>query len=300
MSNKTKVVVTGGAGFIGSHVVDLLLENGYEVHVVDISKRHLNPAAVFHEVNILYFERLTPIFQGADAVFHVAALPRVQPSIQDPRTTHETNVNGVLNVLVAARDAGVRRVVYSASSSAYGDQKMIPLREDMETHPMSPYGLQKYIGELYCRLFSEICKLETVSLRYFNVYGPRASDEGAYALVIARFLAQRKRGEPMTIVPNGTQSRDFTHVRDVARANLLAAQSPNVGKGEVVNIGGGAGYSVLEVAKLIGGPTIFIEPRLEPKQTKADITKAKSLLGWEPAVSFTEGIEELKSLYLGA
>ena len=206
-------------------------------------------------------------------------------------------MNGTLNVLVAAKDAGVKRVVYSASSSAYGNQDTLPLREDMEARPMSPYGLQKYIGELKCRLFYQVYGLETVSLRYFNVYGPRAPVEGAYALVIGKFLDQRKKGEPLPVVPDGKQSRDFTHVRDVVRANILAAESDKVGKGEVINIGGGHNRSVLEIAELIGGPWKFVEPRLEPKHTLADITKAKNLLGWEPQVRLEEGIGELKQIY---
>ncbi|QQG45234.1 MAG: NAD-dependent epimerase/dehydratase family protein [Candidatus Sungiibacteriota bacterium] len=296
-----KVIVTGGAGFIGSHLVDALIEKGYEVYALDTflagKREHLNPAAILHEADIRDFDNLVKIFQGARYVFHTAALPRVQPSIQDPRTTHDINVNGTLNVLVAARDAGIKRVIYSASSSAYGNQEKLPLREDMGACPLSPYGMQKYIGELYCRLFSEIYALETVALRYFNVYGPRASTQGAYALVIGRFLEQRKQGESLTIVPDGMQSRDFTHVRDVVRANILAAESPKVGRGETINIGGGKDRTVLEIADLIGGPRVFIEPRLEPKHTLADITKARELLGWSPEVNFEDGIQELKNLY---
>ncbi len=296
-----KCIVTGGAGFIGSHVAAALVARGDEVHVIDNlaagKKERVNLKAVFHEADIRDFDALAPVFVGADAVFHLAALPRVQPSIADPRTTHDTNVTGTLNVLVAARDAKVKRVVYSASSSAYGNQDTMPLRESMEARPLSPYGLQKYIGELYCRLFHEIYGLPTVSLRYFNVYGPGAATEGAYALVIGKFLEQRKNGTPLTIVPDGTQSRDFTHVSDVVRANLMAAESPNVGTGEVINIGGGRNRTVLEVAALIGGPTVFIAPQLEPKHTLADITKAKELLGWSPTVPFEDGIAELKKLY---
>jgi len=294
-------LVTGGAGFIGSSIVDALVERGDEVHVIDNlsagKREHVNPKATFHKKDIRDFDAIAPIFVGMDLVFHLAALPRVQPSIEDPRTTHDVNVTGTLNVLVAAHNAKVKRVVYSASSSAYGDQAIMPLSEDMAANPFSPYGLQKYIGELYCQLFSKVYDMETVSLRYFNVYGPRASTDGAYALVIGKFLDQRSHGQPMSIVPDGTQSRDFTHVRDVVRANLLAAESSRVGKGEVINIGGGHDYSVLEVAALIGGATVFTAPRLEPKRTLADIRKAKELLNWQPTVAFKEGIEELKKLY---
>ncbi len=296
-----KTIVTGGAGFIGSHLTNALLERGFEVHVVDNlatgKRERLCPEAVFHNADIRDLQAIAPIFTGAELVFHTAALPRVQPSIEDPITANDTNVNGALNVLVAARDAKVKRVVYSASSSAYGDQEKLPLTEDMPAEPLSPYGLQKYIGELYCRLFNQIYGLETVSLRYFNVYGPGASGEGAYALVIGKFLDQRRRGEPLTIVPDGRQSRDFTHVRDVVRANILAAESPKVGQGEVINIGGGHNHSVLEIAELIGGPRVFIEPRIEPKHTLADISRARELLGWEPQVKFEEGITELKKTF---
>ncbi len=298
---KKRYVVTGGAGFIGSHIVDALISRGDEVQVIDDlsggKKERLNPKAVFHKKDILDFDAIAPLFADADVVFHCAALPRVQPSIIDPRTTNDVNVTGTLNVLVAARDAKVRRVVYSASSSAYGDQAVMPLQEEMSAHPMSPYGLQKYIGELQCRLFSEIYDIETVSLRYFNVYGPGASTDSPYSLVIGIFLKQRSHGQAMTVVSPGTTSRDFTHVRDVVRANLLAAESPKVGKGEVINIGGGHDYNVLEVAAQIGGPVVFIEPRLEPKRTLADTRKAKELLGWEPTVDFQEGINELKKMY---
>lgn len=297
----TKVIVTGGAGFIGSHLVNALVGRGDEVHVVDNlstgKRERLNPKAALHEIDIRELDKLAPAFDGAEYVFHLAALPRVQPSMEDPVTTNAVNADGTLNVLVAARDAKVRRVVYSASSSAYGDQEKLPLTEDMPARPLSPYGLQKHISELYCRLFHQIYNLGTVSLRYFNVYGPGASTEGAYALVIGKFLAQRKNGEPMSIVPDGTQSRDFTHVRDVVRANILAAESEKAGRGEVMNIGGGQNHSVLEIAELIGGPKIFIEPRLEPKHTLADISKARELLGWSPQVKFEDGIAELKHIY---
>ena len=300
--SKSKVIITGGAGFIGSHLTDALVKKGLEVHVVDNlstgKKENLNPRAKFHRVDIRDAVKLKNVFKGARFVFHLAALARVQPSIQDPLTTNDVNTNGTLAVLFAAKESGVKRVIYSASSSAYGDQKKFPLREDMPANPLSPYGLQKYIGELYCRLFSQIYGLETISLRYFNVYGPRAVAEGAYTLVIGRFLKQRQLNKPMTIVPSGKQSRDFTHVRDVVRANILAMESDKVGRGEVINIGGGHDRSVNEVAKLIGGPTVFVEPRLEPRRTLADITRAKELLGWEPQIKFEKGIEELKKIYL--
>lgn len=295
-----KVLVTGGAGFIGSHLVDALLERGFEVHIIDNlstgKKENINPDACFHKADIRDFANITPLFQGVMFVFHLAAFARVQPSIDDPKTTNDININGTLNVLLAAKDAKVKRVIYSASSSAYGDQNDLPLREDMNPSPLSPYGLQKYVGELYCGIFSRLYGLGTVSLRYFNVYGPRASVGGAYDLVLGRFLEQRKKGEPLTIVPDGSQSRDFTYVKDVVRANILAAESLKVGKGEVINIGGGKNYSILEIADIIGGPKVFIEPRIETKHTLADISKAKELLGWQPETSFKEGIEILRGV----
>jgi nucleoside-diphosphate-sugar epimerase len=295
---KRKAVVTGGAGFIGSHIVDALIEKGYTVTVIDDlsggKRERVNPNATLHVVDIRDKEVITPLFAGADYVFHLAALPRVQYSIEHPIETHEVNVNGTLNVFLAAKEAGVKRVVYSASSSAYGDQATLPLREDMLPAPLSPYGLHKFIGEHYARVFSEVYGLETVSLRYFNVYGPRLDPDGAYALVIGKFLKQRAEGGPMTITGDGTQTRDFTHVRDVVRANLLAAESAKVGHGEVVNIGAGKNASINELAALIGGTITYIPARLEPKNTLADNTKARELLGWIPEVALADGIAELK------
>lgn len=296
---KEKAVIAGGAGFIGSHLVDALVVKGMDVHVVDNyagGKREdrLNPKATYHEIDIRDYEKLAPVVKGATYVFHEAALPRVQFSIENPELTNSVNIGGTVSVLRAAQEGGVKRVIYAASSSAYGDQPTLPLTETMPAQPKSPYGLQKYVGELYCRVWAQVFKLETVSLRYFNVYGPRFDPEGAYALVIGRFLKQRRAGEPMTITGDGTQTRDFTHVSDVVRANILAAESPNVGKGEVLNIGAGNNKSINEIAQLIGGPAVHVEPRLEPHDTLADITLAKKLLGWEPTVKLEDGIAELK------
>jgi UDP-glucose 4-epimerase len=292
-----KAVVTGGAGFIGSHLVDALVEKGFDVQVIDDlsggKKENVNPKATLHIASICDYEAIAPIIKGADYVFHLAALPRVQYSIEHPRETSEINVTGTLNVLLAAKEAGVQRVIYSASSSAYGDSDAMPLREDMPANPISPYALQKYIGELNCRLFSTIYGLSTVSLRYFNVYGSRQDPTGPYALVIGRFLLLKKEGKPLSITGDGTQTRDFTHVRDVARANLLAMESENVGKGEVINIGAGNNKSINEIAKYVGGPIEYVEKRIEPHDTLADISLAKKLLDWEPQVPFDEGIKEL-------
>lgn len=290
--------MTGGAGFIGSHLVDALLEAGKEVIVIDDlsggKRERVDPKATLHVVDIRDYDAIAPLFSGAEYVFHLAALPRVQYSIEHPTETHAVNVNGTLNVLLAAKEAGVKRVVYSASSSAYGNQETLPLREDMLPAPLSPYGLHKFIGEHYAHVFSEVYGLSTVSLRYFNVYGPRLDPDGAYALVIGKFLKQRSEGGPMTITGDGTQTRDFTHVRDVVRANLLAAESTQVGHGEVVNIGAGRNASINELAHLIGGPVTYIPARLEPKNTLADNTKARELLGWIPEVALADGIAELK------
>jgi len=286
--NKKAVVavVTGGEGFIGSHLVAELQRRGYTVVVFDVKS----------DKNILDTRKLTKACAGAQYVFHCAALPRVPYSIEHPQETNEVNISGTLSVLVAAKEAGVARVVYSASSSAYGDQDIMPLQEDMSARPKSPYALQKYAGELYCKLFSEIYQLPTVSLRYFNVYGPGASAEGAYALVIAKFIKQRLEGRPLTITGDGIQTRDFTHVRDVVHANFLAATSKKVGKGEVINIGAGKNASVARIAELVGGPVEYIPPRLEPHDTLADNRLALKLLGWEPAISLENGITELKKI----
>lgn len=292
-----KVVVTGGAGFIGSHLVDALVERGFNVHVVDNlfsgNKKNVNKKAILHMKDIRNLKKIKPIIRGADFVFHLAALPRVQYSIENPEETHEVNVSGTLNVLSAAKDGGVQRVIYSASSSAYGDQKEMPLREDMTAAPKSPYGLQKYAGELYCKLFSDVYDLQTVSLRYFNVYGPRFNSEGPYALVIGKFILQRKLGQSLTITGDGKQTRDFTHVSDVVRANLLAMKSPNVGHGEVMNIGAGSNITINKLAKLIGGPSKHIASRLEPKHTLADTSLAFKFLGWKSQVKTEDGIKRL-------
>ncbi len=280
---KTKVVVTGGSGFIGSNLVDELISRDYEVQNIDL--------LVGSDIRKL--DQIKPLFAGAKYVFHLAALPRVQYSIEYPVETNETNVIGTLNVFLAAKEAGVEKVVYSASSSAYGDSDVMPLVETLSAKPKSPYGLQKYIGELYARVFSEVYDLPTVSLRYFNVYGPRQNPDGAYALVIGKFIKLKKEGKPLTITGDGEQTRDFTHVRDVVRANILAAESSKVGKGEVLNIGAGRNFSVNKIAELIGGEKEYLPARLEPKHTLADNSLARELLGWEPQVKLEEGIKEL-------
>ncbi len=297
MKNK-KIVVTGGAGFIGSNLVDALIEKGANVHVIDNfsggKKENVNKKATLHVVDIRNLDEILPIIKNAEYVFHLAALPRVQYSIKYPVETNDVNVNGTLNVLIASQQERVKRVIYSASSSAYGDQKEMPLRETMVANPKSPYGLQKYIGELYCKVWNIVHNLETVSLRYFNVYGNRQNPDGAYALVIGKFLKQKVEGKPMTICGDGNNTRDFTNVKDVVRANILVAESNNVGAGEVINIGAGNNYSVNNVAKLIGGEVEYIEARLEPVNTLADFTLAKKLIGWEPSITLEQGLAELQ------
>lgn len=293
-----KALVVGGAGFIGSHVNDALIDEGYEVHVIDDlsggKKENVNEKATLHVVDMRDQAKLAPIFEGAEFVFHLAARPRVQYSIEHPDETNDINVGGTVAVLKAAQEAGVKRVVYSASSSAYGDQETLPLIETMSPDPLSPYGLQKYVGELYAKLFYDVYGLETVSLRYFNVYGPRLDPEGQYALVIGKFLKQRQNGQPMTIWGDGTNTRDYTHVKDIVRGNMLAATSDKVGKGEVLNLGAGRQVTVKELTEMIGGDVVHEKARKEPKHTLADTNRAKELLGWEPSIRIEEGLQELK------
>ena len=293
-------LVTGGAGFIGSHIAEALIARGDRVRILDNlstgTRENLPRQAEFVEADIVALEGMRPAFRGIDGVFHCAALPRVQISIERPLETHHANITGTLNVLIAARDAGVRRLVYSASSSAYGDSDQLPEPESLLPMPKSPYGLQKYVGEHYARLFAELYKIETVSLRYFNVYGPRMADQGAYVTVIAIFLRQRKAGEKLTITGDGTQTRDFTHVRDVVDANLRAMESPKVGRGEVINIGAGSNCSVNRVAELIGGLTTNVPARVEPHDTLANINLARELLDWRPTVKFADAVSELRRL----
>ena len=289
-----KYLVTGGAGFIGSHIVDKLIELGHEVTVVDdLStgvKSNINEQATFIQLDIsdrVSRGDLCIAMENVDTVFHCAALARVQPSIQNPQKYHKANIDGTFNVLLSARDSKVKRVVYSASSSAYGDQKQMPLEETMPTGPISPYGLQKLGGEQYCFVFSKCYGLETVSLRYFNVYGERQLVDGAYCTVVGIFLKQKADGKTLTITNDGEQRRDFTYVGDVVDANIKAATSDKVGDGEVINIGRGNNYSVNEIAAAIGGETEFIGERLEPRETLADNSKAKELLEWEPQTDIT-------------
>lgn len=298
--NKHKIIVTGGAGFIGSYIVDALILEGHEVHVVDDMStgklENINPKAILHKMDIRDREALNPIFAGVSYVFHEAAVPQVQYSIEHPFITNDINVNGLLSVLEACRLNGVKRLIFASSSSIYGEPDVFPTMEDIPMNPMSPYAAHKYIGEVYLKLYAKIYGIETVCLRYFNVYGPRFNPEGAYPLVIGYFLERMKEGKTLTITGDGTQTRDFIHVRDVAKANILAMKGENIGRGEVVNIGGGARYTMNRIAELIGGEVEYIAPRIEPHDTEADISKAKELLGWFPSITLEDGIKELKEI----
>jgi nucleoside-diphosphate-sugar epimerase len=252
----------------------------------------VNPAAELIVADFTNLEAIRPLFEGMDGVFHVGALPRIPFSIENPLESTQANLIGTLNVLLAARDAKVKRVVYSASSSAYGDQPKLPLTPDMPASPLNPYALQKYVGEKFCEQFFRFYGLETVSLRYFNLYGPRMATEGAYVSVISTFRRQKLAGQPLTIIGDGEQSRDFTHVSDAVNANILAMESANVGHGEVLNIGAGEQYTVNEIADYFGGERQYLPARPgEIRHTRADITLTKKVIEWEPKISFTEGLK---------
>ena len=295
-----KHIVTGGCGFIGSNLVDKLIDLGHEVIIFDnISSgkvENINPKARFIEVDISedYFDECIDWFDGVDTVFHTAARARVQPSIIDPISFNKTNVDGTLTLLKMAVDSGVRRFVYSASSSAYGNTNVLPTPESHSTNPLSPYGAQKLMGEIYCKTFSQVYDIETVSLRYFNVYGERQLLEGAYCLVMGIFVQQRLNGEPMTIRGDGEQRRDFTYVGDVVDANIKASKSDKVGDGEVINIGNGDNRSVNQIADMIGGSTINVEPVIEPRETLADNSRARELLSWKPTMVIENWITKYK------
>jgi nucleoside-diphosphate-sugar epimerase len=297
MSSARTVLVTGGAGFIGSNLVDELLARGHRVRVIDNfangSRKNLSPRAELVEADIRDGVEIRPAFDGIDCVFHVAALPRIPLSIAHPVETHMTNVVGTLNVLIAARDAKVRRFIYSGSSSVYGQQATMPLVETMTPNPLNPYALQKYVGEQYTRMFHRLFAMETLTLRYFNVYGPRMASEGAYVTVISAFLAARKRGEPLTVHGDGEQTRDFTHVSDIVSANVLAMDA-SVADGRAINVGAGHNISVNRIAELIGGPRVYGESRAgDMRNTRADTGEASHILGWRPRVSIEDGMRQL-------
>ncbi len=292
-----RLLVTGGAGFIGSHLTDKLIALGHKVIVLDNlmlgKKEFVNKKAKFVKADIRDYKKIKKYFEGVEAVFHLAADPRLQVSIEDPISTHEINVCGTLNVLLAAKENKVKKVVFSSSCAIYGNQN-IPIKEEFIPKPISPYGLHKLMGEQYCRLFYGLFGLETVCLRYFNVFGPRKLDTGAYPMVIPIFLGQKKKGKKLTIIGDGKQTRDYVWVSDVVQANILAWQS-DAKNGEAINIGSGLQTNVNKIATLIGGATVNIASRAgEMKYIEADNAKAKELLGWEPKVRLEDGIEMLK------
>tara|TARA_Y100001963_G_scaffold118168_1_gene164591 strand:- start:745 stop:1758 length:1014 start_codon:yes stop_codon:yes gene_type:complete len=301
MSNK-KCIVTGGAGFIGSHIVDRLIKDGHEVHIIDDlstgSQYNINPKAHFHKKDLTEMRRESDfsIFEGVDIVFHLACLARVQPSIENPSLYHDKNVNGLVNVLEACRKHKVKRVVFSSSSSVYGDveEKDLPTSEFAELTPMSPYAIHKFIGEEYCKLYSKLYDIETVSLRYFNVYGDRQPTEGAYCLVMGVFAQQRLEGKPMTIRGDGEQRRDFTYVGDVVEANIQVGFDERPLRGAVLNVGNGDNRSVNQIADLIGGDRINVDPVVEPKETLADNRQMMECFDWKPTGNLEEWIPKWK------
>ncbi|MFQ6026876.1 MAG: SDR family oxidoreductase, partial [Dehalococcoidia bacterium] len=294
----SRTLVTGGSGFIGSHLVELLLAQGHQVTVLDnlASGRRENLQALqpnrqleFHRSDITDLSAIRQHFSGVDWVFHLAALADIVPSIQHPIKYHQANVDGTVSVLEAAREAGVARFIYAASSSCYGIPDQYPTPETAEIRPMYPYALTKNLGEQYTLHWNKIYQLPCVSLRLFNVYGPRARTSGTYGAVFGVFLAQKLAGEPFTVVGDGTQTRDFTFVTDVAHAFLRAAESDL--QGQVMNVGSGHTYSINYLTSLLGGEVVHIPKRPgEPDSTFADISKITRLLNWQPQVSFEDGV----------
>jgi UDP-glucose 4-epimerase len=292
-----KCVVTGGAGFIGSHLVERLLADGHRVAVIDnlangrlANLEHIqSDRLVIHRLDVADLEAIKPVFVAADWVFHLAALADIVPSIENPLAYHRANVDGTAAVLEAARHSGIKRFVYAASSSCYGIPDVYPTPETVPARPMYPYALTKYIGEQYVLHWHQLYDLPVVSLRMFNVYGPRARTSGTYGAVFGVFLAQKLAGQPFTVVGDGSQTRDFTFVTDVCDAFVRAAQSDL--SGIVLNVGSGGAYSVNELVRLLGGPVVHVPKRPgEPDCTFADITRITTLLSWRPQVSFEEGV----------
>lgn len=298
-----RVLVTGGAGFIGSHLVLRLVEDGHSVRVVDdfSTGKPENLSAIGREVQLFEgdirdFAIVERAVRGVEVVFHQAARCSVPRSVEDPLATNEVNVTGTLNVLLAAKDGGVRRVVFASSSSVYGADPTLPKREDMPTEPLSPYAVSKLTGEHYCRVFNQLYGLETVALRYFNVFGPRQSWDSQYAAVIPRFTQAILNGQPVTVYGDGEQSRDFTYVDNVVDANVLAMRSPT-GMGEAFNIACAATITInqliRDLAGLIGrkADVVYQGARSgDIRHSLADIGKAMSMLGYQPRVDFLEGL----------
>jgi UDP-glucose 4-epimerase len=293
-----KSLVTGGSGFIGSHIVDKLIELGHEVIVVDDQsaitheKFYFNDKAEYHCISITN-SYVSGLFQDVDYVFHLAAESRIQPSLINPELTIDTNVYGTSKVLRYALNYGVKRVMYSSTSSAYGLVNPIPLKEDMKKDCLNPYSITKTAGEDFCKMYTNLYGLETVTFRYFNVYGERQPTKGQYAPVVGLFQKQSEADEPMTIVGDGEQTRDYTHVSDVVEANILAMTAPEEACGEIFNIGTGTNHSVNSIARMIGGNSKFIAARIgEARHTLADIGKAKRILNWKPKVKLEDWLNE--------
>ncbi len=299
-----KCLVTGGAGFIGSHIAEALIKRGDSVRIFDNMSTG-RPETILSFGNKIDFVRgdlrekrdLEKAVAQIDVIFHQAALRSVPRSIDDPGASNDVNVNGTLGLLMAAKKAGVRRLVYASSSSAYGDQKFFPQKEVMRTMPLSPYAVSKLTGELYCMVFAKTFGLEAVALRYFNVFGPRQHPESMYAAVIPKFIESLRAGTPLEVHSDGKQSRDFTYIENVVSANLLAAERPKA-SGETFNIANGKNYSLLDIIhvleKLAGRKAALNHKparRGDVRRTWADISKAKKILGYKPLVGFDEGLK---------
>lgn len=292
-----KILVTGGAGFIGSHLVDKLAEMGHSVLVLDNlvngKKENVNPKAELHQVDICDFETMNLYFRDIDFVFHLAALPRIPLSIQDPIGTSKTNIMGTLNVFEASKQHNVKRVINTSSSSVYGNQDKLPLKEGMAPNPISPYGLQKWVGEKWAKIYTDIYNLPVVSLRPFNVYGPRIDANSDYSLALGRFLKLKFLGQPLQIDGDGEQTRGYCFVGDLVNAFVLAMQSQKIKGGEVINAGSDKAYTINYLADLVGGEKVYGPAREgDIRHTKADVSLAKELLGWEPQTDFEDGVRQ--------
>lgn len=287
-------LVTGGAGFIGSNLVDKLIELGHKVICIDNESAechdqfYWNPKANNYKYDICDYDKIAPLFNGIDYVFHIASDARIQPAILNPRKSIESNAVGTANVIELSRINKVKRFIYSSTSSAYGKKAILPNIETQPSDPLTPYSTAKVFGENLARVYYNLYGLETVSLRYFNVYGDRQPLKGQYAPVIGLFLKQHEEGKPLTVVGDGSQRRDFTHISDVVQANILASEIKD-GFGEVYNIGYGSNYSILEIANMISNDVKFIPPRVgEVQETLASNAKFKELTGWMPKVPLRE------------
>jgi len=295
-----KALVTGGCGFIGSHIVDRLINEGFEVTVLDnlstgrllnLSHHKDNPNLNIHIVDLADYEKILPFFEGVDWVFHIAALADIVPSIERPLEYHRANVDGTINVLECCRKWEVKRIIYAASSSCYGIPDISPTPETAEIRPQYPYAVTKYLGEKYMMYWNSIYSLPVTCMRFFNVYGPRSRTSGTYGAVFGVFLAQKLNNKPYTIVGDGTQTRDFTFVTDVANACYMAAGN-NQAIGEIMNVGSGNTYSVNRLVELLGGDVLYIPKRPgEPDCTFADISKIKKTIDWQPLVSLEQGVK---------